>query len=109
MLVSIFIFTVSSEQIIGIYNLLVGIFFLFFYVFSFWGGGDTKLAIAFLPAISSQYALLFLIGIGLLGGVLLSVYLIAGLRRGFDEIKKGGLPFGIPICISGLLCVAASL
>lgn len=88
----------------------LGVFFLFFlYFISFWGGGDTKIAIAFLPAISEQYTLLFMVGIGLLGGVLLCVYLVYGLVKGMDRVKTAGLPFGVPICLSGLLFVAASL
>ena len=109
LVIAVFINSIGYDSIFSVNGLLAAFFLFFLYYISFWGGGDTKLAIAFLPAITAQYVLLFLVGIGLLGGVLLVVYLIVGLRCGVDKIKEDGLPFGIPICISGLFCVVASL
>lgn len=100
---------ISNELSWGAWNIVAVLFLFFLYFISFWGGGDTKLAIAFLPAISEQYVVLFVVGIGLSGGVLLAIYLFFGFQQGVDKIKKSGLPFGIPICISGLFFVAASL
>ncbi|MFA0412220.1 prepilin peptidase [Vibrio renipiscarius] len=86
---------------------LMGLFVLL-YCFRFWGGGDTKLSIAFLPAISEDYLLLFPAVIGLLGGVLALFYLLFGYFTDMDRVRNHGLPYGIPVCLSGLLCVAAS-
>ncbi|MCY9803664.1 prepilin peptidase [Vibrio scophthalmi] len=108
-LITIYLAFVSRSWMYD-WDTFIGIcFLLFLYFISFWGGGDTKLAIVFLPAISTQYVLLFLVGIGLLGGVLVLVYMMVGLIRRTDTIKTSGLPFGIPICVSGLFCVTASI
>ncbi|WP_434999422.1 prepilin peptidase [Vibrio scophthalmi] len=106
---TVFINFFSYEVHLGMDIFLSFVFLLFLYSISFWGGGDAKLAIAFLPAITEQYILLYLVGIGFLGGVLLLAYMIFSLRHGMRKIKVYGLPFGVPICISGLFCVAASL
>ncbi|RJX68494.1 hypothetical protein DZ860_17290 [Vibrio sinensis] len=82
---------------------------LLLYRFNFWGGGDLKLCLAFLPAVSENYLLLFLVLIGLSGGVLAGFYLLYGYLTDMSKVWSKGLPYGIPVCLSGLLCVAASL
>lgn len=84
-------------------------FCLLLYRVSFWGGGDLKLCLAFLPAVSENYLLLFLVLIGLSGGVLAGFYLLYGYLTDMSKVWSKGLPYGIPVCLSGLLCVAASL
>lgn len=84
-------------------------FCLVIYRFKYWGGGDLKLCLAFLPAVPEYYLLLFPVLIGLLGGALTVIYLVYGYITDMSKAWSQGLPYGIPVCLSGLLCVAASL
>jgi Flp pilus assembly protein protease CpaA len=87
----------------------IGCFLLALWYYRILGGGDVKLFVAFIPAISDPYLLMSLILIGLSGGVLAVIYLIYGYCTDLQKVKAKGLPFGIPICVVGLFCVAASL
>lgn len=90
-------------------TILVCLVLLTLYGLSIWGGGDSKLAIAFLPAVSEQYLWLYLLFIAVLGGALAMIYLFYGCFVGMKKVKQRGLPFGIPICLSALFFIAASL
>lgn len=95
---------------LALFNIVIGcLVLLALYGFSIWGGGDSKLAIAFLPAISEQYFCWYLLFIAFLGGVLALIYLIYGCFVGIERVKQNGLPYGIPICLSGLFFIAASI
>ncbi|CAM3795033.1 Type IV leader peptidase family protein [Vibrio aerogenes CECT 7868] len=95
---------VWAAQVTGVVCLL-----LVFYRYQVWGGGDIKLLLAFLPAISEKFLLLTMTLIGLTGGVLCAFYLVYGAWTDMEQVRKKGLPFGIPVCFACLFGITASL
>ncbi|MGY3570037.1 prepilin peptidase [Vibrio paucivorans] len=73
------------------------------------GGGDIKLVLAYSTAIKPELSLLYIVIILLLGGILATFYW--GCHRVFGNVTnpKEGLPYGLPIGVSGIFCIAASI
>ncbi|CAM4401134.1 prepilin peptidase [Vibrio agarivorans] len=79
------------------------------YGLNVFAGGDIKLFIAFLPAISYEYILYVVHLIFLLGGaVVFLIYSVDYLSKS-QAMEKRGVPFGIPISIACFVGVTASL
>ncbi|WP_075710245.1 prepilin peptidase [Vibrio panuliri] len=88
---------------------LISFFFLALYAINIWGGGDAKIAIVFLPAISESFLILYLLVIGIVGGVVAFCYLIFAYLSEKENKYQIGLPYCVPICISGVTFALASL
>ncbi|WCE32566.1 A24 family peptidase [Vibrio sp. SCSIO 43137] len=76
------------------------IVFIIFFVLWFlkvMGGGDVKLIVAFTVGIAPQFTLLMLCITGLLGGIQLGIMYLYQ-QQPFTR----GIPYGVPIVISGL-------
>lgn len=86
----------------GMAFLLIGIIFLVW----FFAPGDIKLASVLVTLILPDYYLLTLVLTLFLGGVLALAYLLI---KGKEFTRERGLPYGVPICISGYLGILASL
>lgn len=86
----------------GIAFLIVGVIFLVW----FFAPGDIKLASVLVSLILPDYYLLTLVLTLFLGGVLALSYLLI---KGKKFTRERGLPYGVPICISGYLGILASL
>ncbi|WP_228481503.1 prepilin peptidase [Vibrio fluminensis] len=90
-------------------SLSLALFFITLSILSIWGAGDAKLSIVFMPLISEEFLLLYLLGFIFIGGFLAVAYLMVGLLTSFEGIKKRGLPYGVPIAMSGLFFSIASV
>lgn len=92
-------------------QLLVSVSFLFVAGISLKGvvaPGDIKLVAVILAATDVDYVLLFFVMTLFMGGVLSIVYLIKNWFIGASSIRFG-LPYGVPISISGFLLLVTSL
>lgn len=72
------------------------------------GGGDVKLIGALFLGVHSEYMLLAMIAIGLLGGIQILLMWMMGIVRQSSPFKNG-VPYTIPIGISGLFFFYISL
>ena len=83
---------------------------LVLYAIGVFAGGDIKLILAFLPAIQLQYWSLVLMLIAIVGGILAIGYLAYGWStKQMQEVRERGLPYGVPIALSGYIGVFLSL
>ena len=74
--------------------------------FGFFAGGDIKLMLAFLLGIETQWWPVVFLLTAFIGGVMAAGYLIAGLcKKNLKQVRKKGIPYGVPIVISGLFGV----
>ena len=71
--------------------------------------GDTKLLVVMSLAIDSQYLVAILLLMALCGGLLALIYYLYGVFTDMAAVRKRGIPYGIPISISGYIGIAASL
>lgn len=70
------------------------------------GGGDIKLVLAFLPAISLRWWPVFFILVTGLGAVLALGYLGYGLYSNrLQAVRQRGLPYGVAIVLAGIFGV----
>lgn len=101
-----FVFTLSafslicSGDIAREITLTIMIFLAFFvlWMINVIGAGDVKLITALALGIKSEFIPLYLIFIGLLGGIqALHIYLHS------ESMKNHGLPFTLPVSISGFI------
>lgn len=72
------------------------------------GAGDVKLASVFALSIDPEYLLLFLVIMLILGGIEALLYLLIKKLKP-TRIVHDGLPFAIPIVLSGVFSVGASI
>lgn len=71
------------------------------------GAGDIKLLCAFAVGIEPSLLTLYLVSIGLLGGGQVVIMGLGSLLNGKNRFKMG-IPYGIPISISGIVFVSLS-
>lgn len=86
---------------------------IFFILIIIWligafGAGDIKLLCAFSVGIKPELTIACLVLVGFLGGLQLVVMYLIGLMTNTNLFKKG-IPYGIPISISGVAFTALSL
>ncbi|WP_241430356.1 MULTISPECIES: prepilin peptidase [unclassified Vibrio] len=93
----------SVGSAIGI--ILIGVLLNFF---SLLGAGDTKVLAAFALVITPEFMLPTILLVLVLGGIMAAGYLVYMLLTGNSKIRKRGIPYGVPICIGGILGVLAS-
>ncbi|ENC6724740.1 prepilin peptidase [Vibrio harveyi] len=114
-----FIFIISITSLISLYyspspfsQILVStcVFTTFFllWMMNVVGGGDVKLIGALFLGVHSEYMLLAMIAIGLLGGIQILLMWMMGIVRQSSPFKNG-VPYTIPIGISGLFFFYISL
>ncbi|MEZ8100901.1 prepilin peptidase [Vibrio bivalvicida] len=77
------------------------------WLFGCFGAGDIKLLCAFLLGIKPELTIACLVMVGGLGGVQLVVMYLIGLATNKSLFEKG-IPYGIPISISGFACTTLS-
>lgn len=83
--------------------LIATIIGLLLFGFGFFAGGDIKLMLAFLPAISTVWWLPVLVLMAFMGGVMALGYLGYGWLGGrMKQVRERGLPYGVPVAIAGL-------
>lgn len=95
---------------VSVYQVLYGLAFSIFGMFFLHriiGAGDIKLVSIFLLMIDTNYYHLFLMLSLLLGGGVAVIYIIRHIFIG--KSNKEGVPYGIPISISGYFFLLASL
>lgn len=84
-----------------LYALVVFGFFLVLWLANVLGGGDIKLVVAYSVGVEPQFTVFMICFIGLLGGLQIAVmYIWGGLRK--KPAFERGIPYGIPIVLSGL-------
>ena len=72
--------------------------------FGIFAGGDIKLMLAFLLGIDTQWWPVVFLLTAVIGGVMAAGYLLIGLyKKDLNQVRKKGIPYGVPIVISGLL------
>lgn len=114
-----FIFIISITSLLSLYyspspfsQILVStcVFTTFFllWMMNVVGGGDVKLIGALFLGVHSEYMLLAMIAIGLLGGIQILLMWMMGIVRQSSPFKNG-VPYTIPIGISGLFFFYISL
>ncbi len=114
-----FIFIISITSLLSLYyspspfsQILVStcVFTTFFllWMMNVVGGGDVKLIGALFLGVHSEYMLLAMIAIGLLGGIQILLMWMMGIVRQSSPFKNG-VPYTIPIGISGLYVFDLSL
>ncbi|HAS6342628.1 TPA: pilus assembly protein CpaA [Vibrio vulnificus] len=70
--------------------------------FGFWGGGDAKYFPVMMVGVKPDYAIEAICYIGLFGGItVIGVYVYCLLAK--KDIKKMGIPYGVPISLSCLI------
>jgi prepilin peptidase CpaA len=84
------------------------IIFLTFWYLGFIGGGDVKAICSFTLGVKPDLMVFYFISIGLIGAVQVVFMFAYDQLLGKLQINKG-IPYGIPISISGVLCVVLSL
>ncbi len=90
---------------------LYSLAFLFFgmlFLYRVMGAGDIKLIFVFMLVVNTKYYMLFLVSTLFLGGVLAIIYMIKNAYF-VKETNREGIPYGIPISISGYVLLIASL
>ncbi|WP_390502593.1 prepilin peptidase [Vibrio harveyi] len=114
-----FIFIISIISLLSLYyspapfnqvlvSTCVFITFFLLWMMNVVGGGDVKLIGALFLGVHSEYMLLAIIAIGLLGGMqIFLMWMIATIRQ--SSPFKNGVPYTIPIGISGLFFFYLSL
>lgn len=76
------------------------LFLYYLWKLNYIGGGDVKLLLAFAIGIEFNFYILYLATIGILGGgVVLIMHIFSSLKN--KSAFKDGVPYGIPISISG--------
>ena len=79
------------------------------WLFNFFGGGDIKLVCVFSLAIHPSFSLLYIVSIGFIGAAQVVIMMLFYKKNG-RAIFENGIPYGIPICISGVsFCVLSAL
>lgn len=78
--------------------LIVGFMLNFFGVL---GGGDSKLLAVLSLGIMPNYIGLMLLCVVVLGGVMAILVLLYGLLTDFQRVREKGIPYAIPISVSG--------
>ncbi|WP_191602895.1 A24 family peptidase [Marinomonas algicola] len=74
------------------------------------GAGDVKLLAAYSVGISTEYWWLTLYLILILGAVLACIYVVYGvLANKMSEVRRRGLPYGVPITLSCLFGIWLSI
>ena len=76
--------------------------FILMWLVGCFGAGDIKLLCAFTIGIKPDITIAFLVMVGLLGGVQVTIMYLAGIASSKKVFEKG-IPYGIPISISGLV------
>lgn len=71
--------------------------------------GDIKLLVVMSLAIEPQYLSAVLLCMTLCGGLLALIYYVYGIFTDMAAVRHQGIPYGIPISISGYIGIAASL
>ncbi|MDC5704984.1 prepilin peptidase [Vibrio europaeus] len=66
------------------------------------GAGDIKLLCAFTIGIKPELTIAYLVMVGLLGGVQVTIMYLVGIASSKKVFEKG-IPYGIPISMSGLV------
>ncbi|EGQ8092758.1 TPA: prepilin peptidase [Vibrio vulnificus] len=78
------------------------------WLLGFWGGGDAKYFPVMMVGVKPDYAIEAICYIGLFGGItVIGVYVYCLIAK--KEIKKIGIPYGIPISASCCLFMLLSL
>lgn len=72
------------------------------------GAGDTKLLFVVSLGVSPDHLPLLLYGSAFFGFILILVYLIVGVLKGMEHVRREGLPFAVPISLSGMLSIFIS-
>lgn len=78
--------------------LLVG---FFLHLIRILGAGDTKLLFVISLGVTPQFLSLFLYGTVLLGGIVAFLYLLYGYCTDLSKVRKKGIPYAVPISLSG--------
>ncbi|SON49517.1 prepilin peptidase [Vibrio tapetis] len=107
LLITLFLFgliNLNSQLLVSLAFLVIGGIFLKGII----APGDIKLVAVILAATDINYVLLFFVMTLFIGGVLAIVYLIKN-RFVDSSAKNNGLPYGVPISISGFLLLVTSL
>ncbi|WCP70015.1 prepilin peptidase [Vibrio tubiashii] len=81
--------------------------FILMWLVGCFGAGDIKLLCAFTIGIKPDITIAFLVMVGLLGGVQVTIMYLAGIASSKKVFEKG-IPYGIPISMSGLVFSALS-
>ncbi|EKO3863677.1 prepilin peptidase [Vibrio harveyi] len=114
-----FIFLISVTSLASLYysptpfnqvlvNTCIFIAFFLLWMMNVVGGGDVKLIGALFLGVHSEYMLLAMIAIGLLGGIQILLMWMTAIFRQTPPFKNG-IPYTIPIGISGLFFFYLSL
>ena len=83
------------------YSLIVIIAGFFLDMFRLLGAGDSKLLAIILLGVDPKFFSLVLYGAIFLGGIIAVAYYIYGVFTDLSEVRKKGIPFAVPIAISG--------
>ena len=103
--VAVTVLLISKFSAIAVLPLILAFLVgLTLFALGIFAGGDIKLMLAFLPGIALQWWPVVLLSTAILGGILALAYLLYGLLKNqLKEVRKKGIPYGIPITLSGLL------
>lgn len=95
----------SSSLPISIVCFFVGVLLWYLKIL---GAGDVKLLAALVVGIQPNLVTATLISIGFMGGILVIVMYVIGKVKRFNIYKKG-IPYGIPIALSGFIFSTISI
>jgi len=99
---------VHGSELYFVNSLLLLLLGMLLWKLGLFGAGDVKLASAFALSIDPEYLLLFLVIMLILGGIEALLYLLIKKLKP-TRIVHDGLPFAIPIVLSGVFSVGASI
>lgn len=83
------------------YAFLILVVGFFLHLFNILGAGDTKLICVLSLGIKIEFLVAFIYGVALLGGLFAIAFLTYGYFTNLEVVKKRGVPYAVPISISG--------
>lgn len=100
-------FFMPNWQVLS-YSLMIIVIGFILFVFRILGAGDTKLLAIVSLGVHPAIMPLMLFGVIILGGLLAISYLVYGCFTDWHTLRERGIPYTIPISISGGICIALS-
>ncbi|MGR5166220.1 prepilin peptidase [Vibrio astriarenae] len=108
----VFVFSMNIpdvQSIISMSKIYILVLSLVLFYLGYWGGGDTKLLVAYLPAIHQDYLLSTLVIITIVGGGISSIYVLVNLIKHGKINSQITVPYGVAISIGCSIGILASL
>jgi prepilin peptidase CpaA len=109
LLCNVVIMVITSNYSVAGYSATILIIGFLFFVLGVWGGGDAKLIVSLSLAVPVNVQIDFIATVLMLGGGLAVMIIIISKLFKRPDWKRLGVPYAIPISLSGFYYIAHSL